>query len=1004
MRKSSLSFLVLFLGVAFLFAGDADVFRPTSWKLSDAPGSLSPEGVLQVTGTGETCNYFLSEAYPFQAGHLYMVTFEGRFPHKARGTAITGISKLNTDHLELTQNWETYSDLYAFQNNRETGATLRMGQWHLLGDVEFRNIRVAEVYPIYAQMDGIILGDGESLKTSEYVFVSSYNSRGHMESRVLDTFTTGFNTDRLVFGAEDEIIYRFDVNGRKFQKGHLETGIHYYEAGCLSVAISADKEKWTEVASLNKADSISIDLPQEFFPAEVLYLRLKAVSGNAYDSDKSDAGSFQVNNVRFIASIDGGAIELMGSTRYAEILKKDGQLEVTIQDVGDAVPGGDNRLTMAVKNLTQKALTLQPKTILQQDQRVCPPTQAEPVVLEAGEDRLLSLPYALDDTGTWMLLASFQGDASLEIQCQLTVSDYFNTSYGELLSQDGTAAIWSAAPEWKIPQNRMVPKKTGDALRVAAAQGESEAVQLVLTPSQELTGVNFQMSDLKNAQGDLLSASNLELLRVHYLDIQKKTDASSVLGYWPDPLPAVRPDMTLAANRTQPFFLRANVPENTPGGIYKGVVTITAAHGWKATIPLEIRVFGFALPKEMTCQTGFGFDANVIQAYHKPQTEEECQQLVDIYLKFLSRNHISPYNPAPLILLPVTLQKGETLADTHVNIDWTRWDVAMEKALDEYHFNSFVMPIEGLGSGTFHSRIEPKFLGFSEDTPEYQKLHPEYLGILQEHLKQKGWLEKAYVYWFDEPDTKDYDFVLNGFRKLKEGAPQLRRLLTESIEPPLLGGPNLWCPHTYGVNDDDWAARRALGEQCWWYLCTGPKAPYATLFIDHPGIEMRLWLWQSWQHKIQGVLMWSSNYWTSPAAYPDGLQNPYTDPMSWVSGYDTPAGTKIPWGNGDGRLLYPPEAVLEGPQESLCLEDPVSSIRMEMLRDGIEDYEYFVILQKLIAEKAHSLTPDETQRYSSLLEVPAEVTSEMTKFNVDSSPMKAHRIKLAEAIEALLKK
>ena len=84
----------------------------------------------------------------------------------------------------------------------------------------------------------------------------------------------------------------------------------------------------------------------------------------------------------------------------------------------------------------------------------------------------------------------------------------------------------------------------------------------------------------------------------------------------------------------------------------------------------------------------------------------------------------------------------------------------------------------------------------------------------------------------------------------------------------------------------------AEGDRFWWYVCTGPKAPYCTLFIDHPATELRVWLWQTWKRQISGILVWQTNYWTSGAAYPDNPQNPYEDPMGWVSGYSTAAGTR----------------------------------------------------------------------------------------------------------------
>ncbi|HON91849.1 MAG TPA: DUF4091 domain-containing protein [Sedimentisphaerales bacterium] len=342
-------------------------------------------------------------------------------------------------------------------------------------------------------------------------------------------------------------------------------------------------------------------------------------------------------------------------------------------------------------------------------------------------------------------------------------------------------------------------------------------------------------------------------------------------------------------------------------------------------------------------------------------------------------------------------------AKLQVKFDFTAWDKAMERAIDHYGFNSFRLGIPGLGGGTFHSRNEPELLGFAEDTPHYKAMFHSYCSQIQEHLRAKGWLDEAFVYWFDEPDPKDYAFVNNGFAKLKAAAPDINRMLTEQVEPALLGGPNIWCPISDHYRHDLAEQRREHGEKFWWYVCTGPKAPYCTLFIDHPGTEMRVWLWQTWQRKIDGILVWETNYWTSSAAYPDRdrPQNPYEDPMGWTSGYSTPAGKKLPWGNGDGRFVYPPVKAADGRPAAPVLEGPVDSIRWEMLRDGIEDYEYFVILKRLIESKGARIDTASKDRYAALLEVPVEVTKDMTIFTKDPSPIEAHRDRVARAIAEL---
>ena len=50
-----------------------------------------------------------------------------------------------------------------------------------------------------------------------------------------------------------------------------------------------------------------------------------------------------------------------------------------------------------------------------------------------------------------------------------------------------------------------------------------------------------------------------------------------------------------------------------------------------------------------------------------------------------------------------------------------------------------------------------------------------------------------------------------------------------------------------------------------------------------------------------------------------------------------------PWGNGDGRLLYPPR---REPSDDALVAGPVDSIRFASLRDGLEDREYLWLLAR----------------------------------------------------------
>ncbi len=339
-----------------------------------------------------------------------------------------------------------------------------------------------------------------------------------------------------------------------------------------------------------------------------------------------------------------------------------------------------------------------------------------------------------------------------------------------------------------------------------------------------------------------------------------------------------------------------------------------------------------------------------------------------------------------------------------MKFDWSVWDAAMERAFREHHFNSFVIGVPGLGGGTFYDRSEGSLCGYAADTPEYRALFQAWCSAARSHLAEKGWLDRAVTYPFDEPDVKDYAFVVEQLRRIKEAFPGLRRMVPMNLgaAQEFVGWVDCWCPILNSHRRDFAAERRQAGDFYAWYICCAPESPYVANFIDRPATDLRVWLWQTWQERVQGVLIWESVWWHSPEAYPDSLQNPYEDSMSWVSGYGTPRGQKRPWNAGDGRFLYPPEAAT-GKQPRPVLDGPVDSIRWEALRDGIEDYEYHAILQRLLAERRGKLPADDLARYETLLQVPPGISQSLTRYATDPAPLEARRHELAQAIGRLLR-
>jgi hypothetical protein len=1130
--------------------------QPDGWQLKESPGGwqTGPNRYVFVRGDGRNMGYWQSPTLPFEPGKLYRVSFLARSPDGSSGTAVTGPVFCNMDIGVPPKDWRRYQGVFVVPDNLSADTSwLRFGQWHVSGEVDFDSVALEEVQAVYSRQGALMLGDGESVSGTDYVFQAPLHGDGRNSSRPLVRAACGFNSNRWTFGANSEVIYAPQVGDRTQVSGQVEVTVGYYKGGQLIVDASADGKTWQPIGSLGEKGTLSETLPTGLYPAKRIWIRLRAQAKGEVGAAQSDPGSFQVHGFTYRATLREPAAAMRGKTRYIAVVKEHPQLKVELFGFGDGIPGGKNAVDIKVTN-RGKALTTPCKVSLWRSDETLPKwVGGQDLRLHAGENRVV-VPFKIPGTGNWAVTVSLKKGGEYLAKTDLFVPEYYATDYGEVVPGSTDAvALWRASSGWKIPRTRSAPTARADALELAMAQNEVEATQLVVCPRRNLKGLRVVAGDLRRqrSRGPVLPAAAIEVLRVRYVNVERPTDRTGLAAPWPDPLPHLDGPLHLIAGQNQTLWIRVKAPADTPPGIYRGELKLSAS-GWGASVPLRVRVFGFSLPTRMTCQSAFGFSPGNVYRYQKVTDPAQRREVLAKYWQSFSDHHIAPYDPAPLdrfgvrwpsqgdwqggrrdttdkatgkasLLLDDTLDNANVSAtfgnmvpipkkgfrlqfryrtltpgheflvtfnhhdaagqwmsgrnnDMHYTgngnwqsvdrvvdhfpkgaakiritlwatlyaedghftggvriddfqltnldtgkvvvsgdfeplppaalkptFDWTAWDDAITKAVEHYGFNTFRLPIQGLGGGTFHARREPSLLGYPENTPEYKAAFSAYVQGVESHLREKGWLDEAFVYWFDEPDPKDYAFVMNGFRKLKEYAPGLRRMLTEQVEDELIGGPNLWCPVSSAYQDDISPERMAAGDRFWWYVCTGPKAPYCTLFIDHPGTEMRVWLWQTWKRGIDGILVWQTNYWTSGAAYPDSLQNPYEDPMGWVSGYSTPKGTKRAWGNGDGRFIYPPEAAADGNPAAPVLAGPVDSIRWEMLRDGIEDYEYFAILKRLLAEKGARLPATRRQAYEALLTVPTTVTVTRTDFTTDPAPLEAHRLKLAAAIEDLSK-
>ena len=557
---------------------------------------------------------------------------------------------------------------------------------------------------------------------------------------------------------------------------------------------------------------------------------------------------------------------------------------------------------------------------------------------------------------------------------------------GKQLAGSGNLAIWTVNATTKVMRESPVPGQTGRAVELAAAANEYEPVQLVLTGARpaaaggepptlgnipqiaaqfrsSATPAKLRVTDLTSRTGRI-PASEIRLDLVDYVEVKIPTDSLGYPGWWPDPLVPYQPgaEFLVPPGGNQPVWITVHVPKGAGAGLYEGKVTISAGPEQFA-IPLRLTVFDFALTDETHTETAYGLGVDGAFGYQGVTSAADRERVTELYLQDFSEHRIAPYSP--MMGHGWQWKEKQGGAPGEIEFDLADFDEAAHRNLDGRGFTGFNW-----------GGIPGDLLGHQQFTPEFNQDFVRIFGEYTRHLEQKGWLDKAYVYWFDEPTEEQYPYVIQGMKLLRQTHPRLRRLLTEQPEPALYGYIDLWVPVLPMYNEQRCHERQKLGEQVWWYVCCGPHTPYPNNFIDHPAIEHRILFWMMEKYGVTGDLYWSTTYWRN---------NPWVTAMSY-----TPDGTGT-FGNGDGQLLYP---ACREKSATPVIAGPCDSIRWEMKREGLEDLEYVWLLKQRLAEADPAAAAQARRALGQM----RSLVTDLTHFEKNPERLYAARKALAEAI------
>jgi uncharacterized protein (TIGR03382 family) len=482
------------------------------------------------------------------------------------------------------------------------------------------------------------------------------------------------------------------------------------------------------------------------------------------------------------------------------------------------------------------------------------------------------------------------------------------------------AEVWVAGATEKIRPDAQ-PRATTEA-SLTAARNEFEAFQIVVRG--RATKVSVEASPLATAGGTI---DDVKTYRVDLIDVRQPSAVDGGTGRWPDALVPDVDDVVGEKRNAFPFdvgdgesraiWVEYRVPADAASGAYSGTVKVTTADG-EAVIPVSLAVYDFTLPSTSSLRTHFGLAYGVVARGHGVSGDADSE----------------------LRARYAQLGLDHRISVSGVADDGRHGDMA--------HFDRFY---GALVDGTAPTRLAGarlttvRFVGNQSSAADHRKW--------AQHARAKGWMDRLFSYVCDEPPlTCAWSDIPVRTRAAREADPEFRTLLTTQIwdadEHGVTDGVDIMVPVVNFMEDkpgNSLAGRQrslydaflAKGErkELWMYQscmshgCGGTVdmgspsesdryfTGWPSYMIDSSAVRNRAMEWISFLEDATGEL-----YWESAFAFTRGQ-------AAWTNQWDFS-------GNGDGTLFYPGAPARIGGKTHI----PVASIRLKMIREGMEDYEY----------------------------------------------------------------
>lgn len=585
------------------------------------------------------------------------------------------------------------------------------------------------------------------------------------------------------------------------------------------------------------------------------------------------------------------------------------------------------------------------------------------------------------------------------ITLSLTACNPPETSQYEPLKSEDVSVCVIPSTE-KVFQDVSVSKFSEyaeDEISLIMALGEYESANVIITPEKNVKDFKVVKSDLIHENGvDVFSKDNIAIYLQKYVELSYVTTGIDMdVGMLPDAIipfdTAVKyGENIVKAGENQGIYVTFNTRpkevvtgdvaeyEYIAPGTYTGKITVTF-DTFEKIVPVSIEVKNITVPEKSN------YKSLMLHTWYYGSGElDHSQESLDKYSEKLIEYRLGPCflvsdNPFRDEDVEFYTEKAyEYLSDPRcpsisIGCSGTYYSfynnegepttkiIMSQRLLSNYisHFveKSYTENFDMFERSTLYNTLidEPKAHGLYDITKYSCEAFNETVKAIADYLDGTNEDEEYLKYVVNGEKYRTQivngeiknltpltdDSIVNRLRRCKEelncsekekiidSLRNFQNVVTCEYDEAYAGFVNTFCPNIYTINSFEQFGSYTQDE-LWWYNNSKGNGP--TVWLDTYLYSLRSMFWMMGQYDIKGYLNWCVNTYTLTGYQP--MEDYYGSAVHFSS---------IP---GEGYLFYP------GAQYGL--DEPVASLRLEAMRDGLEEAE----IMHFIREKYEEISAD----------------------------------------------